>query len=65
MVSISYVMTNDGGRNDPTRTEEILLAEGGISPYWILLDSESTIDRFKDMRLLNDVRKVKEGNKMT
>ena len=65
MVNMSHVMTNSSEENKTTRTEEILLSEGKISPYWILLDSESTIDIFKDAKLLNNVRTVKKGNEMT
>ena len=41
-----------------TKNQGVLLAYRKVSKYWILLDSESTVDNFKDKILLNNIRKM-------
>ena len=42
-----------------TKTQGVLLVYRKVSTYWILLESESTVDIFKDKTLFKNVRKIK------
>ena len=57
-------MTNSAGKQKLTKVQREVMRQGSISKYWILLDSESTIDIVSDKRLLVNVRKVEKGKEM-
>ena len=44
------------------KTQGVLAAYIKVSKYWISLDSESTVDIFKDKLLLKIIRKILEGD---
>ena len=45
----------------PTKTMEIILAQGGyIDPNWILLDSQSTVDLFANNKLLSNIHETQD-----
>ena len=64
MLSVGHNLTNSAGKQKLTKVQREVVRQGSISKYWILLDSESTIDIVSDKRLLINVRKVEKGKEM-
>ena len=69
MANVGFNMTNksrksSGSDQQLTRVQKEVKKQGKICKYWILLDSESTIDIIRDSNLLKNVRRVGEGQEM-
>ena len=59
MMIMGHNMTNTEDMN-LTPTQKTVIKIGKISKYWILLDSESTINIIKDAYLFTNIRTVKK-----
>ena len=69
IVNVGFNMTNKSRKSSCdnkqlTRVQKEIKKQGNICKYWILLDSESTIDIIRDEKLLRNIRRVKEGQEM-
>ena len=64
MVNYGINMTNASDRKNLTTVQLEVARQGKISKYWILLDSESTIDIVCDEGLLTKIRKVDKGKEI-
>ena len=69
MVNVGFNMTNKSRKSSChskqlTRVQKEIKKQGNICKYWILLDSESTIDIIRDENLLRNIRRVEEGQEM-
>ena len=69
MVNVGFNMTNKSCKSSCdskqlTRVEREIKRQGNICKYWILLNSESTIDIIRDENLLRNIRRVEEGQEM-
>ena len=54
-------MINASDKKELTTVQKEIVRQGKIRKYWILLDSESTIDIVADDSLLTNIRKVDKG----
>ena len=69
MVNVGFNMTNKSRKSSfhskqLNRVQKEIKKQGNICKYWILLDSESTIDIIRDENLLRNIRRVEEGQEM-